>query len=121
MHVMDVAMIQDNQDLINRLESFLSNPLQPFDYSLLQQAYNEIMALRKAKDTLYTTINLVGDLNIKYEADAQRWRQATYHLAHMLSRLDGGADADKFAVEAYEATSTCYCEIENQVYCHIHW
>ena len=105
MHATGVVMIQDNQELIDRLESFLSNPLQPFDCSLLQEAYNEIVTLRTTKDNLYTTINLVGDLNIKYEADAQRWRQATYHLAHMLSKLDGGATADKFAVEAYELFS----------------
>ena len=172
-----VVMIQDNKNIIDRLESYLSNPLQPFDYSLLQEAYNEIMALRRAKDALYDTINLVGDLNIKlenqiknvttkgndlvaavslqsdlsldeainnwfdldlvldwkneyleslryrreYQAEAQHWREATYHLAHMLSRLDGGATADKFAVEAYEHTSTCYCEPEDQVYCHLHW
>lgn len=191
MHAMVVVMIQDDQDIINRLESFLSNPLQPFDCSLLQEAYNEIMALRKSKehlmttanlldqskDTLFQTINILGDINIKleqqlqnvttkgndlvhammsgydsgwdaaiddwnnldhvtdwkneyleslryrreYQAEAQHWREATYHLAHMLSRLDGGATADKFAVEAYEHTSACYCDPENQVYCHLHW
>lgn len=104
MLAMGVVMIQDNKDILQRLESYLSNPLQPFDYALMQEAYNEIMSMRR--------------LN---RAESYHWREATYHLAHMLSRLDGGADADKFAVEAYEATSTCYCEIENQVYCHIHW
>lgn len=78
---MDAVMTQDNQELIDRLESFLSNPLQPFDCSLLQEAYNEIIALRKAKehllqtvdllnqskDSLFITINILGDLNIKLE------------------------------------------------------
>ena len=67
MHATGVVMIQDNKNIIERLESYLSNPLQPFDYSLLQEAYNEIIALRTTKDNLYTTINLVGDLNIKFE------------------------------------------------------
>lgn len=191
MHAMGVVMIQENENLLQRLESYLSNPLQPFDYSLMQEAYNEIAALHKSKqklldtisllneskENLLTTINIVGNLNLKleeqyknavtkgndlvtamlsgsdsgwdaaiddwynldlisdwkneyleslryrkqYKQEADHWRQATYHLAHMLSKLDGGADADKFAVEAYEATSTCYCEPENQIYCHIHW
>jgi len=64
---MGAVMLTNNIQLLEKLESFLSNPLQPLDYPLLQEAYNEIVYLHKAKDALFNAINTVGDININLE------------------------------------------------------
>ena len=95
MDAMGAAVLTNNNDLLDKLESFLSNPLQPFDYSLLQQCYNEIVTLHKAKDALFSTINAVGDINIKLEKELERWKNNAIDFAQMSRKISTDLVAER--------------------------
>lgn len=96
-------------DIINRLtenaDDFCSCPLCIKTINTMQDAAKEIQDLREQKNN--------------FAVEYSKWKAATYYLAHMLSKLDGDGPADKYAVEAYEAS--CECDFELNIYCEKHW
>lgn len=107
MHAMGVVMIQENKDILERLESYLSNPLQPFDYPLMQEAYNHIIALKASNNNLHATINLLGKLNIDLELD----RNSIYKIADKMYLCVDGADKEFENYQKYH--SLCEDKSEN--------
>lgn len=92
---MGVAMLTNNNTLLEKLESFLSNPLQQLDYSLLQECYNEIVTLHKTKDALFNTINAVGDINIKLEKEVERWKNNAIDFAQTSRKIANDLIAER--------------------------
>lgn len=99
----------NDEDVLVRLEAYLSNPLRQFDYSVLQDAYNEIIKLRHPRPEIDIIANL-ETLPHPYAADA-----IDYILALIDDRDRWKNNSVTFAVKAHE-TAKDLIQQRNKIY-----